>query len=80
MAMSDPDAPRDRPVVPYCNMFHPGASRGERARDVLCAAGLDARTLFGGFPAWREATGEVEVPDGNGRGSDGPDPQESRDE
>jgi len=53
------ELPRDRTVVPYCNMFHPGTSRGERARDTLRAAGLDATTLLGGFPAWREATGEV---------------------
>lgn len=49
------ELPRDRPIVPYCNMFHPGASRGERARDMLRDLGLDARTLLGGYPAWRDA-------------------------
>lgn len=46
------EIPQDRPVVPYCNMYHPGTSRGERATDLLQACGFDARTLQGGFPAW----------------------------
>jgi len=58
--------PRDRTVVPYCNMFHPGSSRGERARDVLRGLGLDSMTLLGGYPAWRDVTGDVAVADASG--------------
>lgn len=42
-------------IVPYCNMFHPGTSRGEKARDVLQAHGLDARVLDGGLSSWKDA-------------------------
>lgn len=49
------ELPSDRTIVPYCNMFHPGQSRGEKARDQLQAFGLDAQVLQGGFPAWRDA-------------------------
>jgi rhodanese-related sulfurtransferase len=45
----------DRPVVTYCNMHHPGQSRGERAAALLHARGYRASALNGGFPAWREA-------------------------
>jgi phage shock protein E len=50
------ELPRDRVLVPYCNMFHPGSSRGERAADLLRRAGYDARALLGGYPAWQAAT------------------------
>lgn len=46
------EIPQDRPVVPYCNMYHPGSSRGERAAMLLQAHGYEATTLNGGFPAW----------------------------
>lgn len=48
------ELPQDRPVVPYCNMYHPGSSRGERAAELLTARGFEARVLNGGFPAWHE--------------------------
>ena len=46
------EVPQDRPVVPYCNMYHPGSSRGERAAMLFQAHGYEANTLEGGFPAW----------------------------
>lgn len=48
------EIPRDRPVVTYCNMYHPGSSRGERAAELLQALGFDAGALAGGYPAWLE--------------------------
>jgi phage shock protein E len=50
------ELPPDRVPVPYCNMFHPGSSRGERAADLLRGAGYDARALLGGYPAWPAST------------------------
>ncbi|GEM46755.1 rhodanese-like domain-containing protein [Deinococcus cellulosilyticus] len=47
-------------IVPYCNMFHPGSSRGEQARDLLQSHGLDARVLEGGFQGWKKAGLPVE--------------------
>lgn len=44
--------PRDRPIVTYCNMHHPGESRGERAAALLAQHGYPASALAGGFPAW----------------------------
>lgn len=46
------ELPRDRPVVTYCLMKHPGASRGARAAELLQARGFEARALNGGYPAW----------------------------
>jgi rhodanese-related sulfurtransferase len=46
------EIPKDRPVVTYCNMYHPGSSRGERAADLLQAKGFEASALNGGYPAW----------------------------
>lgn len=46
--------PKDRPVVTYCNMHHRGESRGERAAAQLRELGYQARTIDGGYPAWKE--------------------------
>lgn len=46
--------PRDQPVVTYCNMHHRGESRGERAALLLREQGYQARTIDGGYPAWKE--------------------------
>jgi len=54
--------PRDRPVVTYCNMHHRGESRGERAAALLREHGYQARTIDGGYPAWKEAGLPVEEP------------------
>lgn len=54
------ELPHDRPVVTYCNMFHPGASRGERAAEQLSRLGFDAAVLEGGFPAWRDNAAPTE--------------------
>jgi phage shock protein E len=54
------EIPADRLVVPYCNMQHPGSSRGERIAELLEIRGYDARVLAGGFPAWREVGLEAE--------------------
>jgi rhodanese-related sulfurtransferase len=51
---------RDRPVVTYCNMHHPGSSRGESATSVLRENGYKAQALNGGYPAWKEAGLPVE--------------------
>lgn len=50
------ELPEDRPVVTYCNMYHPGNSRGERAADLLQALGFQASALNGGYPAWMDTT------------------------
>lgn len=52
--------PRDQPVVTYCNMHHRGESRGERAALLLREQGYQARTIDGGYPAWKEAGLPVE--------------------
>jgi rhodanese-related sulfurtransferase len=44
-----------QPVVLYCDMRHRGSSRSEGAADQLRKAGLQARVLDGGFPAWEAA-------------------------
>lgn len=46
------EIPQDRPVVTYCNMYHPGSSRSERAADLLQAKGFQTSALNGGYPAW----------------------------
>jgi rhodanese-related sulfurtransferase len=56
--------PMDRPIVTYCNMHHPGESRGERAAALLAEHGLRASALAGGYTAWEASgrpieTGEV---------------------
>jgi rhodanese-related sulfurtransferase len=52
--------PADRPVVTYCNMYHKGTSRGERAAALLTEQGYQAAALDGGFPAWRDTGLPVE--------------------
>lgn len=51
---------RGRLIVTYCNMHHRGESRGERAAALLREKGYEARTLDGGYPAWKEAGLPVE--------------------
>ena len=46
--------PKDRPIVTYCNMHHPGQSRGERAAALLAEHGFEASALAGGFSTWTE--------------------------
>lgn len=47
-------------VVTYCNMYHRGVSRGEQAATLLREHGIRARTLDGGYPAWKASTLPVE--------------------
>lgn len=53
--------PQDRSVVTYCNMHHRGGSRGEKAATLLRDQGYQARTLDGGYPAWKERGFRVET-------------------
>ena len=46
--------PKGRPIVTYCNMHHPGQSRGERAAALLAEHGYAAAALAGGYSAWAE--------------------------
>jgi rhodanese-related sulfurtransferase len=46
--------PKDRAIVTYCNMHHPGQSRGERAAALLAEHGFAAAALAGGYSAWAE--------------------------
>ncbi|HET9981449.1 MAG TPA: rhodanese-like domain-containing protein [Ktedonobacterales bacterium] len=53
--VAKPDAlPKDHPIVTYCNMHHPGESRGERAAALLAEHGYPAAALAGGYSAWAE--------------------------
>lgn len=52
--------PTDRLIVTYCNMHHPGQSRGERAAALLSEKGFKAMAINGGFPAWQTAGLPVE--------------------
>jgi rhodanese-related sulfurtransferase len=56
--------PTDRPIVTYCDMHHPGQSRGERAASLLSMAGFQAMALAGGYPAWEAAGLPVETAHG----------------
>lgn len=47
------ELPRDQQIVTYCNMQHPGHSRGERAAALLSERGYRAAALAGGYPNWR---------------------------
>lgn len=55
------DVPMGTEVVPYCNMYHPGNSRGEQAAAMLVKLGFGAKALLGGFPAWRDAGLPIEA-------------------
>ncbi|HKT38161.1 MAG TPA: rhodanese-like domain-containing protein [Ktedonobacterales bacterium] len=46
--------PKDRQIVTYCNMHHPGQSRGERAAALLAERGYTAAALAGGYSAWAD--------------------------
>jgi rhodanese-related sulfurtransferase len=54
------EIPRESRVVTYCNMQHPGHSRGEQAAARLSERGYHAAALAGGFPGWRDAGLAVE--------------------
>jgi rhodanese-related sulfurtransferase len=47
------ELPRDQPILTYCNMQHPGHSRGEQAAALLSERGYHAAALAGGYPGWR---------------------------
>jgi iron complex transport system ATP-binding protein len=47
--------PKDKPIVTYCMMKHPGDSRGEKAAALLREQGFDATVLEGGLPAYERA-------------------------
>jgi rhodanese-related sulfurtransferase len=49
------ELPQDRAILTYCDMHHPGRSRGEHAAAALAARGYAARALDGGYPAWQHA-------------------------
>ena len=51
----------DRPIVTYCDMHHPGASRGERAAALLADHSLRASALAGGFSAWKASGRSTET-------------------
>jgi rhodanese-related sulfurtransferase len=53
--------PTDRPIITYCNMHHPGQSRGERAAALLAEHGLQASALAGGFTAWEASERQIET-------------------
>jgi rhodanese-related sulfurtransferase len=53
--------PIDRPIITYCNMHHPGQSRGERAAALLAEHGLQASALAGGFAAWEASQRPIET-------------------
>jgi rhodanese-related sulfurtransferase len=56
------ELPPDRLVVTYCNMFHRGMSRCERAASLLEQSGVQARALDGGYPGWKAAGLPIEEP------------------
>lgn len=53
------EVPQNHPVVTYCNMYHPGRSRGEQAADLFQMRGYSARALNGGYPAWLDLNAEL---------------------
>lgn len=61
--------PAGRMVVTYCNMHHPGYSRGERGAELLARHGYRAAALQGGFPGWQQAGLAVDTGDADKSGS-----------
>lgn len=55
------ELPQGRPIVTYCNMNHPGQSRGERAAALLHEQGYQSWALVGGYPAWQEQGYAIEI-------------------
>lgn len=55
------EIPKERPIVSYCNMRHPGNSRGERAAQFLKDSGYQALAIDGGFIEWNKAGLPVEA-------------------
>jgi len=53
--------PRDRAIVTYCNMHHPGQSRGERAAALLHEHGYQTSALAGGYTAWQAQGQPIET-------------------
>jgi rhodanese-related sulfurtransferase len=53
--------PNNQAIVTYCNMHHPGESRGEQASILLRERGYNATALNGGFPAWKAAGLPIET-------------------
>ena len=54
------EIPKERQIVPYCNMRHRGNSRGERAAQYLLENGFKAIAIDGGFVDWNKAGLPVE--------------------
>lgn len=46
------DIAPDQPIVTYCNMYHPGQSRGEKAQQLLSEKGFKVQAIDGGFKEW----------------------------
>ena len=55
------DIPIEQPVITYCNMHHPGSSRGERAAAILKKRGYQVKAIEGGFPGWEAAGLSIET-------------------
>jgi phage shock protein E len=55
------ELPYNRPIIVYCNMYHPGGSSSERAAETLRDAGFHARAVQGGFPEWQESGLPIEM-------------------
>ncbi|SHJ74254.1 rhodanese-like domain-containing protein [Alicyclobacillus tolerans] len=54
------EIPKDRQIIPYCNMRHRGNSRGERAAQYLQENGFKAIAIDGGFVDWNKTGLPVE--------------------
>ncbi|WP_159887547.1 rhodanese-like domain-containing protein [Paenibacillus puerhi] len=46
------EIPMDQPIITYCNMHHPGQSRGEKAQHLLSEKGFNVQAIEGGFNEW----------------------------
>jgi phage shock protein E len=47
---------KDKRIVTYCMMKHPGDSRGEKAAQLLREQGFEVSVLEGGLPAYERAS------------------------
>lgn len=60
LAARTTELPANRPLITYCFMMQRGASRGERAAEILEQLGFEVAVLEGGIPAWKEAGAPTE--------------------
>ncbi|NBD28361.1 rhodanese-like domain-containing protein [Paenibacillus glycinis] len=55
------EIPIEQPIITYCNMNHPGHSRGEKAQQLLSEKGFKVKAIDGGFNEWNRLKLPIET-------------------